>query len=90
MAQLSVCRLLAGLGGSAGMSIFGGILADIWDIKGRVKASGLITTGMSVAPGLTLFVSSTDLIESSAPFSVLSVVGGCLSELHGAGLVGFR
>ncbi|OJJ03159.1 hypothetical protein ASPVEDRAFT_84613 [Aspergillus versicolor CBS 583.65] len=52
VAQLSVCRLLAGLGGSAGMSIFGGILADIWDIKGRVKASGLITTGIIIGPVL--------------------------------------
>ncbi|BCS29531.1 MFS transporter [Aspergillus puulaauensis] len=52
VAQLSVCRLLAGLGGSAGTSIFGGILADIWDIKGRVKASGLITTGIIIGPVL--------------------------------------
>lgn len=74
------------------MSIFGGILADIWDIKGRVKASGLITTGMSVAncPSLTFLSVFTDLVESSAPFSVLSVVGGCLSGLPGAGLVGFQ
>ncbi|KAL2870826.1 MFS transporter [Aspergillus lucknowensis] len=50
--QLSVCRLLAGLGGSASMSIFGGILADIWDLKGRVKASGLITTGILIGPVL--------------------------------------
>ncbi|PGH02320.1 hypothetical protein AJ79_07659 [Helicocarpus griseus UAMH5409] len=51
-AQLSVCRFLAGVGGSGGLAVFGGVLADIWGLKERAKASGLISTLLILGPTL--------------------------------------
>lgn len=39
-----MCRFFAGVGGSGGLAVFGGVLADIWDLKERAKASALMST----------------------------------------------
>lgn len=44
-AQFSVCRFFSGLGGSAGIAIIGGFVADIWDLEARPKASGIVMLG---------------------------------------------
>ncbi|PVH71962.1 MFS general substrate transporter [Cadophora sp. DSE1049] len=49
-AQLSVCRFLAGLGGSSGLAVVGGVTMDIWDLNDRPKASGLIMLGPVLGP----------------------------------------
>ncbi|OAL46922.1 MFS general substrate transporter [Pyrenochaeta sp. DS3sAY3a] len=49
-AQFSICRLMSGFGGSAALSVIGGLLADIWDLKARPKASGLVTLGPVLGP----------------------------------------
>lgn len=41
---------MSGFGGSAALSVMGGLLADIWDLKARPKASGLVTLGPLVNP----------------------------------------
>jgi MFS family permease len=49
-AQFSVCRFIAGFGGSAAISVVGGFVADIWDLAARPKASGLVMLGPYVHP----------------------------------------
>ncbi|KAG5288726.1 MFS membrane transporter [Histoplasma capsulatum G186AR] len=49
-AQLAVCRFFAGVGGSGGLAVFGGVLADIWDLKERAKASALMSTLLILGP----------------------------------------
>ncbi|KAF2193839.1 MFS general substrate transporter [Zopfia rhizophila CBS 207.26] len=49
-AQLSVCRFCAGLGGSSGLAVVGGVTADIWDLETRPKASGLVMLGPVLGP----------------------------------------
>ncbi|EGE85036.2 hypothetical protein, variant 1 [Blastomyces dermatitidis ER-3] len=49
-AQLTVCRFFAGVGGSGGLAVFGGVLADIWDLKERAKASALMSTLLILGP----------------------------------------
>ena len=44
-AQFSVCRLFAGFGGSAAIAVVGGVVADLWDLAARPKASGLVMLG---------------------------------------------
>ena len=43
--QFSICRFIAGLGGSAPISVVGGFVADVWDLETRPKASGLAMLG---------------------------------------------
>jgi hypothetical protein len=43
--QFSVCRFIAGFGGSAAISVVGGFVVDIWDLAARPKASGLVMLG---------------------------------------------
>jgi len=43
-AQLSACRFLAGVGGSASMAVFGGVLSDVWPLKDRARASAILGT----------------------------------------------
>jgi hypothetical protein len=40
-----VCRLFAGFGGSAAIAVVGGVVADLWDLAARPKASGLVMLG---------------------------------------------
>ncbi|KAF2269445.1 MFS general substrate transporter [Lojkania enalia] len=49
-AQFSVCRFLGGLGGSAGLAVVGGCVADIWDLEARPKASGIVMLGPILGP----------------------------------------
>ncbi|PGG98809.1 hypothetical protein GX51_06605 [Blastomyces parvus] len=49
-AQLAVCRFFAGVGGSGGLAVFGGVLADIWGLKERAKASALMSTLLILGP----------------------------------------
>ncbi|KAF2021283.1 MFS general substrate transporter [Aaosphaeria arxii CBS 175.79] len=49
-AQLFTSRIFAGLGGSAALSIVGGTVADMWDLKARPKASGLVMLGPVLGP----------------------------------------
>ena len=46
--QLVACRFLAGVGGSSSFAIFGGVLADLFDLKDRAKASGVLYFTMFV------------------------------------------
>ncbi|EEH48212.2 uncharacterized protein PADG_04296 [Paracoccidioides brasiliensis Pb18] len=48
--QLAVCRFFAGVGGSGGLAVFGGVLADIWDLEERTKASALMSTLLILGP----------------------------------------
>lgn len=47
--QLAVCRFLAGLGGSSALSAYGGVLADLWDLKDRARASAALGGALYVA-----------------------------------------
>lgn len=49
-AQFLVCRFIAGLGGSAALSVLAGFVADIWDLAARPKASGLVMLGIVFGP----------------------------------------
>ncbi|GAB1318346.1 hypothetical protein MFIFM68171_08556 [Madurella fahalii] len=49
-AQLSVCRFLAGIGGSSGLAVVGGVAMDLWDLEARPKATGLIMLGPILGP----------------------------------------
>ncbi|KAF2791820.1 MFS general substrate transporter [Melanomma pulvis-pyrius CBS 109.77] len=49
-AQFSVCRFLSGIGGSASIAVLGGLVADIWDLSARPKASGVATLGPVLGP----------------------------------------
>lgn len=44
-----MCRFFAGVGGSGGLAVFGGVLADIWGLKERAKASALMSTLLCVS-----------------------------------------
>ncbi|OJD12649.1 hypothetical protein AJ78_06788 [Emergomyces pasteurianus Ep9510] len=49
-AQLAVCRFFAGVGGSGGLAVFGGVVADIWGLEERAKASALMSTLLILGP----------------------------------------
>ncbi|KAK4087750.1 hypothetical protein PCL_01543 [Purpureocillium lilacinum] len=51
-AQLSACRFLAGVGGSASMAVFGGVLSDVWPVKDRARASAILGTTLMLGPVL--------------------------------------
>lgn len=40
--QLAVCRFFAGVGGSSSLSAYGGVLADLWGLKDRARASAAV------------------------------------------------
>ncbi|KAJ3495662.1 hypothetical protein NLG97_g3233 [Lecanicillium saksenae] len=41
-AQLAVCRFFCGVGGSSSLSAYGGVLADLWSLKDRARASSAV------------------------------------------------
>lgn len=45
-AQLVLCRFFSGCGGAAALAVFGGVLADIWDLRARAKATGILASLM--------------------------------------------
>ncbi|KAF2113518.1 major facilitator superfamily domain-containing protein [Lophiotrema nucula] len=49
-AQFSICRFFSGLGGSAGIAVLGGFIADLWSLEQRPKASGIATLGPVLGP----------------------------------------
>ncbi|KAL1866817.1 hypothetical protein VTK73DRAFT_4516 [Phialemonium thermophilum] len=49
-AQLAVCRFFSGVGGSAAPAVLGGVLADIWDLAGRARASAVLGTAIMLGP----------------------------------------
>ncbi|UNI16053.1 hypothetical protein JDV02_002528 [Purpureocillium takamizusanense] len=51
-AQLSACRFLAGIGGSASMAVFGGVLSDVWPLQDRARASAILGTTLLLGPVL--------------------------------------
>jgi hypothetical protein len=89
-----VCRFFSGLGGSCGLAVLGGVLYDIWNIKQRPKASGLVTLG----PYVDYNVSRSDefklrdrlFLGSLVQLLDRHAVDGCHRMLLGAGLVGYR
>ncbi|KAF2734368.1 MFS general substrate transporter [Polyplosphaeria fusca] len=48
--SFAVCRFFAGLGGSAGLAVVGGSIADMWSLEVRPKASGITMLGPILGP----------------------------------------
>ncbi|KAF2467807.1 MFS general substrate transporter [Lindgomyces ingoldianus] len=48
--QFIVTRFLAGLGGSSAIAVIGGVVADIWNLEARPKASGAVMLGPILGP----------------------------------------
>ncbi|OAQ70981.1 MFS multidrug transporter [Pochonia chlamydosporia 170] len=49
-AQLAVCRFFSGVGGSASLSVYGGILTDMWDFADRARASAMLGSALLLGP----------------------------------------
>jgi MFS family permease len=51
-ASLAFCRFFSGFGGCSSHAVFGGVLADIWNLKDRAKASGVLAGVTMIGPVL--------------------------------------
>ncbi|XWW97104.1 hypothetical protein V2A60_005085 [Cordyceps javanica] len=50
--QLAVCRFFSGVGGSSSLSAYGGVLADLWGLKDRPRASAAVGGTLLLGPVL--------------------------------------
>lgn len=82
-----MCRFLCGVGGSAALAAFGGVLSDVWGLADRAKANAILGTGLLV-DSLVIFDTAADFQSSwscHGPCVWRMDVTGCILEM---GLLG--